>query len=134
MTNLCVSVYPSVSIRYSCSEVLLILPSQSKIISKYGTGFLEANAVFQLVAPVLLRIPFILHRRVTLPRADIRGLATDYRHFPNGMLPSKYFKSSSRQRMPPPNVKAVWLSTLSTPLRRKIVGVVGFSVRKMYSP
>ena len=50
------------------------------------------------------------------------------------MLPSKYFKSSSRQRMPPPSVNAVWFSTLSTPLRRKIVGVVGFSWRKMYSP
>lgn len=55
-------------------------------------------------------------------------------HFPSGMLPSKYFKSSSRQRIPPPSVNAVWFSTLSTPLRRKIVGVVGFSVRKTYSP
>src|ERR1700674_2315652 len=55
-------------------------------------------------------------------------------HRPIGMLPSRYFRSSSRQRMPPPNVKAVLLRILSTPLVMKSRGVFGFSCRKMYSP
>src|SRR5882762_6768423 len=76
--------------------------------------------------------PGVLGKILLSGGRDARGPRKNY--FPSGMLPSRYFKSSSRQRMPPPRVKAVWFRTLSTPLRRKIVGVVGFSWRKMYSP
>src|SRR5205823_2188522 len=55
-------------------------------------------------------------------------------HRGRGMLPSRYFKSSSRQRMPAPTVNAVLLRTLSTPLVTNSCGVFGFSCRKMYSP
>src|SRR5438270_5330808 len=58
----------------------------------------------------------------------------DYFHFPSGMLDNRYFRSSSRQRMPPPKMNAVSLKTLSTPLLTKIRGVRGFSFRTTYSP
>src|SRR5438876_993007 len=55
-------------------------------------------------------------------------------HLPSGMLPSRYFRSSSRQRIPPPNVNATSLSGLSTPAVTKMRGVFGVSSRSVYSP
>ena len=61
MTNLFVSVYPSVSVTILLLGVFPILPCQRKVISEYGSGFLETDAVFRLIAPILLGIPFVLH-------------------------------------------------------------------------
>src|SRR6185369_9900694 len=58
----------------------------------------------------------------------------EYVHLPTGMLDRRYFRSSSRQRIPPPKMNAVSLNTLSTPLLTKISGVRGFSFRTTYSP